>query len=186
MNNCEISKGVAIDGAGLWNAQRVLGITQMNFRGLIYCLQHKVGTELPFFQEPRSTIHPDFNKPGCRLYDDMRRAGILPRPSLSWNQNDDQRVMQWGSRYICADGVAETIVVTCDTEIVETLLYTAEMRQQRYGPHIIHVVGTCKLDNDGYSCMCLDLVRELQRSNFATFTDIADFQQHIGGRQTVH
>lgn len=180
------TKGVAIDGASFANTRRALGIEQTDFKGLVHCFKKRVGSELPFVEEPRSTIHPKFNHPQCQLYQDMRRAGIVPRPVEGYGSADDNYVVKWGSRYICAPNVAEVIVVTCDGGIIDTLLTTAELRERRYGRRKIFILGTCHPDVGGQDRMNKSLLQYLRKCESTEFIDIAVLVKYIGQRHARH
>ena len=179
-------KGVAIDGAALWNMQRMLGIAELNYRSFVGCLK-KIGNNVPFVQRPRSSIHPKLCKTGVRLYDDMRRAGILPRAATSCNEDDDRLVIKWGSRYICKNNVSDIVLVTCDAEIIDTLLELLEYRQARDKdcPNV-HVLGTCLPDTDGACPFCMDLLAELRKNPATTFHDLESIKNAIMSKRVVH
>lgn len=179
------TKGVAIDSASLACTCRALGIEQTNFGGLVHCFKTKIGSELPFVEEPRSTIHPKFY-PQSQLYRDMRRAGIVPRPVESRDSADDNYVVKWGSRYICTPNVAEVIVVTCDGGIIDTLLTTAKLRERRYGRRKIFILGTRHPDVDGQDRMNRLLLQYLRKCESTEFIDIAVLVKYIGQRHARH
>lgn len=182
-----LRKALAIDGPALSKMLGANGASKTNFKGLVHVGAKLVGFDLPFAEQPRCTIHPDRAKKGNGLYDDMRRAGILPRPVESCCEADDQRVKVWLHRYSSWHHVADIVLVTCDSDIIAELLWLVELRRERTGVAFrIDVIGTCTLGRNGRCSMGRKILREIKAFPHAHFHEVRNFLPHIAHSRARH
>jgi hypothetical protein len=172
----ETMKAAVIDGANWGRIHKAVGAEEVNHAGFIGVIQHRIGADLPFFERPMTTIHPEFHRKGCPLYDDIRHAGFQTIPVTSCDKADDAVVQEALNRLSCHFEVRELVLVSCDRDIIEELLWLAELREQRGNPLRVSVMATCFSGVGGRCMTCEEILRKVEANPHAQFYEAARYR----------
>ncbi|MCB9811932.1 hypothetical protein H6783_03390 [Candidatus Nomurabacteria bacterium] len=165
---------VVIDGANFAEMRIAHGGSRTKFDAIPF-IAKKVSRILSVYPTPVSTIHPDDNRSGHPLFDDMKHAGISSIPVPSSGGLDDEFVVCNILRFARCPKVSAIVVFGCDHYEATELLEIARARRSEGNPLKGYLVGTEALNGDGNPMTSPRIVERLRRSRTASFVEIGQF-----------
>lgn len=169
---------VVVDGANLTGMKRALGGERVNYAALLWIARQVTGLR-DFFPVPMVTIHPDYNKKGCGLYDAVKKAGFTPRAVPSLGGYDDEVVVSELVNFARQQEVKALVVVGCDHYEATELLQVARERRAAGNPLRGYLFGTLALNENGYPKTSPRIVSRFNRSKTVNFVDLSQYRTAV-------
>lgn len=174
--------GVVIDGPNYANCRRGLDIRKTSFDRFLQVLIRRIGGSSQIMARPMSTIHPDDNRRGCCLHDDMVRAGFELTPEESVRGCDDLIVVSHLRRFANISHVSTLVLVSCDHYPIEQLLLIVSQRRVSDTPLKGLIVGTTEPAADGHCRIRRETINLIRRSPSLSFLELGKIREHIAAQ----